>query len=150
MSSSSQSGLGSRLPREVFLSHASQDSELVTRIVSILRAHGIPVWYSTTNIQGAQQWHDEIGRALARCDWFVLALSPDSVQSRWVKRELLYALEHDRYDGRILPLTLRPCDDLALSWTLSSFQRVDFTSDFEAGCRTLMRVWGLGYDPTLA
>ena len=29
-------------------------------------AIGIPVWYSYTDIQGARQWHDEIGRALQR------------------------------------------------------------------------------------
>jgi hypothetical protein len=40
------------------------------------------------NIRGAQQWHDEIGTALKRCDWFLLVLSPQSVRSMWVKHEL--------------------------------------------------------------
>jgi TIR domain len=59
-------------PREVVLSHASADSATATAIARTLRAHGVPVWYSQTNILGAQQRHDETGAALQRCDWFVL------------------------------------------------------------------------------
>ena len=52
-----------RKPAEVFLSHASHDRKMVDRLVETLRAHHVPVWYSQTNLVGAQQWHDEIGRA---------------------------------------------------------------------------------------
>lgn len=41
---------------------------------------------SKEHIGGAQEWHDEIGAALDRCDWFPVVLSPQSVASRWVKR----------------------------------------------------------------
>lgn len=112
-----------------------------------MRFHGIPVWYSRTNILGAQQWHDEIGVALRRCDWFVLALSPRSVESIWVKREFLFALQQNRFVNKIAPLLYEPCSWEQFSWTLSSFQMVDFTQTFEQGCRDLLRVWGLGYKP---
>ena len=78
------------LPAEVFLSHSSQDREMASRVAETLRAHGVPVWFSESNILGAQQWHDEIGAALVRCDWFIVLLSPDAVSSNWVKRELLF------------------------------------------------------------
>jgi len=68
------------------------DRQFVDRLVDVLRRHGTPVWYSETNIRGAQQWHDKIGAALRRCDWFVLVLSPDAAASKWVERELLYSL----------------------------------------------------------
>jgi hypothetical protein len=105
----------------------------------------VPVWYSQTNILGAQQWHDEIGAALRRCDWFLLVLSPHSVESMWVKRELLFALQQDRFADRIVPVLLQPCGFDRLSWVLSSFQFVGFQESFEEGCRALLRVWGLGY-----
>ena len=85
------------------------------------------IWYSRTNIRGAQMWHDEIGAALRRCDWFVLVLSPGGVASPWVKRELLYLLQESRYAGRIVPLLHEPCAYDELSWTLASMQMVDFT-----------------------
>lgn len=133
------------LPREVFLSHSSKDRRMASRIAATLRGHGVPVWYSETNLLGAQQWHDEIGAALARCDWFVILLTPQATASRWVKRELLYALRSPHYENRIVPANYRNCDASRLSWTLDDFQAVDFTGEFGAGCRSLLRIWGLGF-----
>ena len=135
------------LPQEIFLSHASADHDFVTPLAEILRQHGAPVWYSRTNILGARQWHDEIGAALNRCDWFLLVLSPQSVASMWVKRELLFALEQPRFENRIVPLLYQPCDPSKLSWVLSSFQFVNFETSFDQGCTALLRLWGLGYSP---
>jgi hypothetical protein len=44
-------------------SHSSHDFGFVTTVAEALRRHGVPVWYSRTNILGAEQWHDEIGTA---------------------------------------------------------------------------------------
>ena len=98
------------MPDEIFLSHSSADKTFASDVAVMLKRHGLPVWYSDTNITGAQQWHDEIGDALRRCDWFLLVLSPDSVGSMWVKRETLYALQQPRYENRIVPLIHKPCD----------------------------------------
>ena len=91
-------------------------------------------------------WHDEIGAALRRCDWFVLVLSPAAVDSLWVKRELLYSLQESRFESRIVPLLHEPCPYDELSWTLASMQLVDFTRGFDSGCRDLLRIWGTGYN----
>lgn len=131
------------LPKEVFLSHATEDRATADRIAASLRAHGIAVWYAPHAILAAQQWHDEIGAALRRCDWFVLLLSPASVASMWVKRELCYALEQQRYWNRISPLLLGPCDFGELSWTLSSIQMLDFAASADAALTTLLRPWGI-------
>jgi hypothetical protein len=134
-----------RGPKEVFLSHAHRDRKFVNRLVSALRGHGIQYWYSRSHLVGAQQWHDEIGRALARCDWFVVILSPSATKSEWVKRELVYALNDRRFKGRIVPVLRSRCKHNRLSWTLGEFQFVDFTRDFEEGCRKLLNVWGKDY-----
>lgn len=131
------------LPAEVFLSHSNQDRDFADSLADVIRRHGVPVWYSRTSILGAQQWHDEIGAALRRCDWFAVVLSPQSVESEWVRHELMYAFRHDQ--NRIVPILYRPCDSEKLSWALPDFQIVDFTRGFEEGCRSLLRVWGLGY-----
>lgn len=133
------------MPRETFISHAASDREFVERLVGMLRRHGVPYWYSDTSIQGGQQWHDEIGAALRRCDWVLVLLSPEAVRSRWVKSELLYSLRQDRLDGRIVPLLLQDCAFDNLSWTLGGMQMIDFRSDFDGGCRNLLRIWSIGY-----
>ena len=132
-------------PTEVFLSHSSEDSQFATTIGNLLGEHGIPYWYSKRDILGAQQWHDEIGKALARCDWFVLILSPAAIASMWVKRELVYALRKESYKDHFVVLNYKPADDEDLSWTLQSSQWVNFQQDFKDGCRDLLRIWGRGY-----
>jgi hypothetical protein len=130
---------------EIFISHASADHEFASSLVITLRRHGLPVWYSDSNIVGAQQWHDEIGAALNRCDWFIVVLSPNAVSSMWIKRELLFALEQPRLQQRIIPVLHKPCDSARLSWTLSAMQTIRFSDGFDDGCRDLLRIWGLGY-----
>ncbi|MFI5380767.1 MAG: toll/interleukin-1 receptor domain-containing protein [Tepidisphaerales bacterium] len=131
------------LPVEVFLSHSAQDKEMAVRLAEVLRGHGIPVFFSPQNLIGAQQWQDELLKALQRCDWFIVLLSPDAVNSMWVKREVAFALDERRYENRIVPIQYRPCDMTAVRW-LRLFQMVDMSADFAAGCRDLLRIWGIG------
>jgi TIR domain len=133
------------IPNEVFLSHSNADQDFVMNLANMLRRHGVPVWYSRTNILGVQQWHDEIGAALQRCDWFLLVLSPNAVNSLWVKRELIFALQQNRFENGIVPLLYQACDVERLSWVLPIFQMVDFQRPLDDGCRELLRIWGLGY-----
>jgi TIR domain len=126
---------------EVFLSHASADQQKARRLRDLLVAHGMPVWFSPHHIKGAQQWQDEIGEALARCDWFMVLLTPAAVKSMWVKRELNEALIETRYQNRIIPLLFRKCDHRALHWTLRQFQIIDFTKSYWKGCEQLLRIW---------
>ena len=134
-------------PKEVFLSHASGDRRFADKLAQTLRQHGVRVWYSRTHLRGAQQWQDEIGLALRRCDWFVVILSPRAVKSMWVKRELSYALIQRRFQNRIVPVLHRQCDYEKLHWALASSQMVDLTGDFACGCRDLLRTWGLRATP---
>lgn len=131
--------------KEVFLSHSNKDRRFVGHLARVLKGHKVRYWYSAAHILGAKQWHDEIGRALRRCEWFLIILTPDSVRSQWVKREMLFALDDIRYNERIVPLLLKPCDYSRLSWTLPEFQLVDFSGSFELGCRQLLRIWKMEY-----
>jgi len=85
--------------------------------------------------------------ALKRCDWFLVVLSPQSVASKWVKHELIYALQANRYKGRIVPILYKACDADKLSWTLFQFQRIDFRKDFHQGYWDLLSIWNMTYSP---
>lgn len=133
------------LPTEIFLSHSDQDRQFVEELVDMMRRHGLRVWYSRSNVLGGQQWHDEIGEAILRCDWFVLVLSPNAVGSTWVKKELMFSFHLNHFENKMIPLLHQPCNYGQLSWTLFSIQLIDFTQTFEQGCRDLLRVWNLRY-----
>jgi hypothetical protein len=134
-------------PTEVFVSHSSKNAGFISRLNGVLTDHKVNSFVSKANIRGAQQWHDEIGTALKRCDWFLLVLSPQSVRSRWVKHELIYALQASRYKERIIPVLYRQCDTDALSWTLSSIEWIDFRGNFDEACKELLQIWQLKYKP---
>jgi hypothetical protein len=128
-----------RPPREVFLSHATKDRRAATQLAAWLRDRGVPVWFSRTHLVGAQQWHDEIGRALDHCDWFMVLLSPHSIVSKWVKHEFLAAISERKFDGRILPILLKPCAVKKLSWTLPAIQMIDFSIRTEETREMILR-----------
>jgi hypothetical protein len=131
------------LPHEAFLSHSSHDHVMAEQIARVLRAHGVPTYFAPSNLLGAQQWQDEILRALERCDWFIVLLSPAAVTSMWVRREVAQALSDPRYEGKIVPLRWQDCELATLKW-LRPFQMIDFRGSMDDGCRDLLRVWGLG------
>ena len=63
----------------------------------------------------------------------------------WVKRELSYALQQNRFENKTVPITYQRSDYERLSWALSLFQMIDFTRTLDAGYVDLLRIWGLGY-----
>jgi len=115
------------------------------KLAGVLRDHGLSVWFSEHGIRGAEQWHDEIGAALARCDWMIVILSPAAIASRWVKREVTHAIEEPRFDGRIIPVRISVCESKDLSWVLPQIQTIDFIGRFDAACRELFEIWGMSY-----
>jgi hypothetical protein len=84
---------------------------------------------------------------IGACNWFLVVLTPNAVRSKWVKRELLFALSENRYNEKIIPLLHKPCKYTRLSWTLGEFEFPEFAGDFEHGCKNLLRVWGIKYKP---
>ena len=100
-----------RKPVRIFLSHASADRRFVERLAGILDSRKLSYWYSQRHVVGAQEWHNEIGKALGRCNWLVLVLTPAATKSKWVKHELLFAPRgYDRRDqhARVVRVTPAP------------------------------------------
>ena len=110
---------------KVFVSHSSQDRELLENAVfPCLREAGLDIWYSTDKIRGSEQWERAILNALESCDWFVLAMSPSAAMSPWVRSEVHWAMEH-RW-GRIVPVLVKDCALLDFHLRLPELQYVDF------------------------
>jgi TIR domain len=124
----------------VFISHSSRDHELVqSRIVAPLKQQGLRVWYSRDAISGAEEWENSIRHALATCDWFLVALSPNSVSSTWVQAEVAWAVKN-RW-GKIVPVLIVDCDPADCHLKLPMLQRIDLRSDDPSTRNQLARVW---------
>jgi len=71
----------------VFLSHSSQDKPFVRDLAGALEAGGeITVWLDEREIGYGENIVLKIGQGL-EADVVLLILSPDSVESKWVKEE---------------------------------------------------------------
>jgi hypothetical protein len=63
------------------------------------------IWFDQSAIQPGEKWHDEIMEGIRDCKAFVLVLSPDAVESKYVREELNKVLELGK---TIFPVIYRP------------------------------------------
>jgi len=95
--------------KDIFISYSRRDQEFVTRLAADLDRQVAGVWFDQSTIQVGQNWHNEIMDGIRECKAFVLVLSPDASESRYVREEVNKALELGK---PIIPVLYRPA-----AWT---------------------------------
>ena len=105
---------------QVFISYSRQDMDFVQRLAADLQAAGLDVWWDLTDIQGSDVWERRIEEGLRTSQYFIVVLTPASLESRWVRREYLSA---DNSGVKIIPLKLKPYDVTPL--TLRDIQPIE-------------------------
>jgi hypothetical protein len=125
---------------QVFLSYSGVDREFVDRLRHDLVQAGIRIWIDTEDLRGAEddRWRRGIVKGIRGSSALVLVLSPDSVESAHVERELTVAAE---FELRIIPVVCRPCElPDGFQFDLAGVQRTDFTkAPFEVALDELVR-----------
>jgi len=121
----------------VFLSYADADREIALRIASELRERGVGVWFDIWELQAGDSIAQAIEKGVSASDYLVVLLSPNSVSSAWVQRELAAALFTDLAlrDITLFPVLIADCDIPPL---LRSYQYLDLRTDFEQGVARLV------------
>ncbi len=116
-----------RLPR-IFVSHSSKDNDFGMKLVQDLR-HVLggddAVWYDTYGgLHGGMSWWNTIKRELSERNTFVVILSPDAVESKWVNDEIDIAWHLRNTTGkRIIPVVYRSCN---IDLDLNTLQFISF------------------------
>ncbi|MFI5959933.1 Hsp70 family protein, partial [Cryptosporangium sp. NPDC051539] len=87
----------------VFLSYARADADYARGLAEHLEASGIPVWWDQELTTGPS-WVQEIERRIDACTAFLVVLTPEALQSRWVRAEIHRASEAGK---EMIPLMLR-------------------------------------------
>ncbi|MCP4429273.1 MAG: toll/interleukin-1 receptor domain-containing protein, partial [Chloroflexi bacterium] len=126
-----------RNPRQIFLSHARQDAEFAHRLAADLSRHEWEVWIAPDSIRSGEGWVDAINRGLAESGIFLLVLTPDAVNSKWVHSETNVAigLQHENL-LRFIPLDVKQAAAPPL-W--KAYQWVSFQSGYKAGLEQLLQ-----------
>ena len=89
---------------QIFISYSRKDSEFIDQLIDQLEARGADVWIDRGDILAGEAWRRSIVEAIIDCQVFVIALSPNSVGSENVTKELTLAEQHKK---RILPLVVK-------------------------------------------
>jgi tetratricopeptide (TPR) repeat protein len=124
----------------VFVSHSSEDTQFIEReLIPILKSRKIEVWYSPQTIKTAEEWERAIKRGLESSDWFLVALSPRSVKSKWVRAETGWAFANR--EGKIIPVLIEACDPFELHILLNGLEFADFRRDPRKGSERLLAIF---------
>lgn len=96
----------------VFLSHNSVDKPFVRELARDMKRAGIKVWIDEAEIKIGDSIVDKIGKGIDEADYVVVVLSPNSVDSPWVQRELQVATHQEIVGKRIkvLPVLYKDCN----------------------------------------
>ena len=108
----------------VFISYARADVTNALDLASQLRAHGFSVWIDQGSIGGAKNWATEIVEAIDACSTFLCLLSPHSLASPNVAKELHLASEKQK---NILPVVIEKVKlPSNFEYSLAGLQRVQY------------------------
>ncbi len=133
-----------RDPRQVFISYSTKDTKFAVRLARDMRAAGLSVWISDDSIAKGELWAAAIDRGLSECGVFVVALTPNAVQSDWVRQETAYALQtRQRGQMQLFPLLVQACEVEQLSSLLTTLEYVNFERDYDEGFASLSRAMGV-------
>ncbi|HEX8090000.1 MAG TPA: TIR domain-containing protein [Blastocatellia bacterium] len=124
----------------VFLSHSHKDKEFVRRLAYDLRANGVKVWVDEAEILVGDSLIQKIGQAIEEMDYLGIILSPNSVESDWVRQELEIAMIEEIKGRRIkvLPILYHRCK---LPHFLEGKKYADFTllAEYQTGLQSLLK-----------
>ena len=116
---------------KVFLSYARSDREPARRIAGRLRKAGFEVWDPERELLPGGDWTSELKAALGSADAFVVLMSPEAMESRYLSYEIEYALGAKHLRGRLIPVMVRPTKDAP--WILNSLQPVRYQGPSKTG-----------------
>ena len=95
---------------KLFISHSSQDDAFVRDLRAALADHGQDGWIDSRELRGGDPLWPEIQKAIEAASAYAVVISTNALQSKWVGRELRYALDLQKQRGKdkfpVIPLSL--------------------------------------------
>jgi hypothetical protein len=91
-----------------FISYSTKDEKFAERLHARMRQAGLRVWFAPEDMKGGDYFFEQIERAIQLHDRLLLVLSEDSIQSKWVEREIRKTRKVERAEKRrkLFPITL--------------------------------------------
>jgi serine/threonine-protein kinase len=128
----------------VFVSHSSLDAAFATKLVNDLNAAGAQAWLDNNDL-GPGNFQQHISDALVDCEWFLLVLTRNALESDWVRMEVDAAIRL-KLQQRIKELIFIKATDVASTevpplWGV--FNIFDALTDYDAAIKKAQTAIGL-------
>jgi len=133
---------------KAFISYSHKDKPFVSKLVGDLASMGANVWVDLLEMKVGDSIVQKIQDGIEESQWLVIVLSPDSVDSKWVKTELSAALVNELEKDMVfvLPLLYRECK---IPLLLRDKVYADFTSSYDEGVKSLVNRITPDIDPEI-
>jgi hypothetical protein len=103
----------------IFISYSKKDIVYAEKLINALRREGFSPWVDTEGLAASTHWQHRLQKQIMSCDAYLLIMSRDAYNSRWVPDELVTA----KGKGKpIFPLLL---DDTELFLAIQAIQYED-------------------------
>jgi len=123
---------------DIFVSYSRHDQETVDRIVEAIKQAGMNVWIDREETRGGEESRVAIVEAIDNADALVLILSPNSVDSELVRKEV--ALAEGSNKDLVPVLLARVQLPAQLRYQLAGLQWIEYYQDPEAKLAELVKV----------
>jgi hypothetical protein len=122
---------------QVFLSYASADKEIAHKIVKELRERNVNIGFDADELQPGDSIAKALEKTISASDYLVVLLSPNSINSGWLQKELgdTFAKDLTSRDITLLPVIVADCE---LPKFLAAYQYLDLRIDLEHGVTRLV------------
>lgn len=122
-----------------FIIYSYQDSEIADVFASQLTQANIRIFQDKLSLQAGSSISSTIRSELSASDYLILLLSPQALESKWVKYELEYVIGKDWRERAItvIPIKVKPCKipSYIASWSL-----IDATRNLDYAMKKLVEL----------
>ncbi len=108
--------------QKIFISYSRKDIDFARKLAGDLESAGYDVWWDISDLQGGDDWVRTIPDAIATSQYVIVVLTPNSIESEWVRKEYTQALSLRK---KIIPIMLAPC---SIPFSLNTINFVNFTT----------------------
>jgi uncharacterized protein YjbI with pentapeptide repeats len=101
-----------------FISYSGKDQEFADRLFADLQTEGVRCWFAPHHVQSGKKLHEQIDVAIRLHERLLLILSPDSINSEWVKTEIAKARKRESQEKKrvLFPVRLNISYEQLQEW----------------------------------
>ncbi|HEV7743701.1 MAG TPA: toll/interleukin-1 receptor domain-containing protein [Pyrinomonadaceae bacterium] len=119
---------------KVFISYASKDEKLATKLVDALEKAGLDAWFQKREVLPGDNWAEKIASGLKESNAMVVLVTPEALESDAVQSSISYALGEKAFSKRLIPVIVGESADFPtdrMPWIFKQLHTVNLSKDGE-------------------